>query len=99
MFKRKNTQDNNFNSEQNMVYQQNKKPIYCSEKVSYYEESCTLPETVLGMEAWGSIYYKQLYAALTEGKPMDVTLEQVRRQIMVIEECHKQNPLPKTVEI
>ena len=78
---------------------ENKKPIYCSEKVSYYEESCTLPETVLGMEAWGSIYYKQLYAALTEGKPMDVTLEQVRRQIMVIEECHKQNPLPKTVEI
>ena len=74
-------------------------PIYCSEKVSYYEESCTLPDTVLGMDAWGNKYYKQLYAALTEGTPMEVTLEQVRRQIMIIEECHKQNPLPKKVTL
>ena len=41
----------------------------------------------------------QLYAALTEGKPMEVTLEQVRRQIMIIEESHKQNPLPKKVTL
>ena len=29
------------------------------------------------------------------GKPMEVTLDQVRRQIMIIEECHRQNPFPK----
>ena len=74
-------------------------PIYCSEKVAYYEESCTLPEATLGMDAWGGKYYKQLYAALTDGTPMEVTLEQVRRQIMIIEECHKQNPLPKKVTL
>ena len=26
---------------------------------------------------------------------LEVTLDQVRRQIMVIEECHRQNPFPK----
>ena len=76
-----------------------KLPIYCSEQVNYYEEVCTLPNSSLPMDSWGNKYYKQLYAALTEGTPMDVTLEQVRRQIMIIEECHKQNPLPKKVTL
>jgi predicted dehydrogenase len=37
-------------------------------------------------------YYNMLYKTLTRGVPLEVTLEQVRRQIAVIEECHRQNP-------
>ena len=40
-------------------------------------------------------YYTTVYEHLTEGKPLTVTLRQVRRQIAVIEEAHRQNPLPK----
>ena len=70
-------------------------PVYCSEKLHMYEESYKVPERMTAMHPWGVEYYKQLYAALTEGKPMDVTLEQVRRQIRLIEECHAKNPLNK----
>jgi len=41
--------------------------------------------------------YDNLHAALTRGEPLLVTLPQVRRQIAVLEEAHRQNPLPQTV--
>lgn len=47
------------------------------------------------LTAWGTAYYEQVYDALVNGKPMEVTLDQIRRQIMIIEECHRQNPFPK----
>ena len=71
-----------------------KLPIYCGEKLNWYESTWTAPEAACFPAAWGDIYYTQLYDALTKGKKQDVTVEQVRRQIAVIEECHKQNPLP-----
>ena len=37
-------------------------------------------------------FYSMLYKALTKGKALEITPEQVRRQIAVIEECHRQNP-------
>lgn len=37
-------------------------------------------------------YYDMLYRSLTEGRPLEITVEQVRRQVAVIEECHRQNP-------
>ncbi len=37
-------------------------------------------------------FYDGLYKSLTRGKPLDITLEQIRRQIAVIEEAHRQNP-------
>ena len=40
-------------------------------------------------------FYTHLYATLTEGAPLAITPRQVRRQIAVIEECHRQNPLSK----
>ena len=49
----------------------------------------------VGFDSWGTKYYEQVYDALMNGKPMEVTLDQVRRQIMIIEECHRQNPFPK----
>ena len=53
------------------------------------------PDYALGFDSWGTKYYEQVYDALMNGKPMEVTLDQVRRQIMIIEECHRQNPFPK----
>ena len=72
-------------------------PSYCVEPtpLKFYEETYKIPERHTWMVPWGVEYYKQLYAALTEGKPMDVKLEQVRRQIRLVEECHKMNPLSK----
>jgi hypothetical protein len=36
--------------------------------------------------------YGMLYRTLTEGVPLEVTPQQVRRQIAVIEACQRQNP-------
>jgi hypothetical protein len=33
-----------------------------------------------------------LFKTLTQGRPLEITPEQIRRQIAVIEECHRQNP-------
>lgn len=37
-------------------------------------------------------FYTMLYKTLTEGKPLEVTPEQVRRQVAVFESCREQNP-------
>ena len=44
-------------------------------------------------------YYINIYDAMTKGTPLKVKLSQIRRQIAIIEECHRQNPLPKTVAV
>jgi scyllo-inositol 2-dehydrogenase (NADP+) len=36
-------------------------------------------------------FYDGLYKTLTQGRPLEVTLDQIRRQIAVIEEAHRQN--------
>jgi len=38
-------------------------------------------------------FYRDVYAALREGKPVPITPESVRVQIAVLEECHRQCPL------
>ena len=70
-------------------------PVYCSEKLAYYEEHWTAPEAALGFDHWGARYYENIYEAFTKGAPLEVPLSQVKRQIRVIEECHRQNPFPK----
>ena len=42
--------------------------------------------------------YLDLYEALVNGKKLEVQFDEVRRQIMVIEECHRQNPLSRDFE-
>ncbi len=37
-------------------------------------------------------YYSMLHRTLTSGAPLEVTVQQVRRQIAVIEACRRQNP-------
>ncbi len=67
---------------------------YCREKLPWKEETWNLPEEQSNLfDVIGKRYYRDLYAGFAEGKPMEVTVEQVRRQVAVIEKCHKQNPL------
>jgi scyllo-inositol 2-dehydrogenase (NADP+) len=68
-------------------------PHYCTEDIKIYEEEWEDAGEVYG--TFGNMtgaFYDNLYKALTEGAPLEVTPEQVRRQIAVIEECHRQNP-------
>lgn len=77
-----------------------RKPVYCSEKLNYYTEKWVSPEAVASsFDDWGTKYYINIYDAMTKGTPLKVKLSQIRRQIAIIEECHRQNPLPKTVVI
>ncbi len=67
---------------------------YCSEKLKWHTGQWDLPKSQSGWFAYMAMcFYKNLYDALTIGTPLEVTPEQVRQQIAVIEECHRQNPL------
>ncbi len=65
---------------------------YCTETLVWYEEAWEALPEALEFNCRVAAYYEDLYAAMTEGRPLTVTLAQVRRQIMIIEECHRQNP-------
>ena len=70
-------------------------PRYCGEKLEFYEERWNASDFARGMDSWGVKYYENIYEAFVNGAPLVVPLEQVKRQIRVIEECHRQNPFPK----
>ncbi len=70
-------------------------PAYCGEKLTWYEDSWDAKADENAFVSAVYKYYTTIYEHLTEGKPLTVTLKQVRRQIAVIEEAHRQNPLPK----
>ena len=70
--------------------------VYCSDKLRWYEKTWTVPKSK--SDLFGSMagkFYSHLYKTLTEGAPLVITPQQVRTQIAVIEEAHKQNPLSK----
>ncbi len=74
-------------------------PRYCGEKLGFYEEKFVVPESATGFDHWGSRYYENVYDAYVNGAELIVKLEQVKRQVRIIEECHRQNPLPKFVKV
>lgn len=74
-------------------------PVYCSEKLNFYSEKTELPDFANSFDDWGTKYYCNIYDALTKDAPLVVQLSQIRRQVAIIEECHKQNPLKKTVKV
>lgn len=70
---------------------------YCSEKLAWIERKWILPKNQANLfDVTSKRFYNNLADALNHGKPLTVSLREVRRQIAVIEECHRQNPLPKT---
>ncbi|MBI3946590.1 MAG: Gfo/Idh/MocA family oxidoreductase [Armatimonadetes bacterium] len=71
-------------------------PCYCREELVWHTGSWDAKEA---RDASGGSFtnavasiYHMLYRTLATGAPLEVTPEQVRRQIAVIEECHRQNP-------
>jgi len=67
-------------------------PAYCGEQLPWKEESWDLPPEHADLFITiSSRFYSMLYNTLTEGMPLEVTPEQVRQQIAVTEECHRQH--------
>ena len=70
-------------------------PAYCREDLKLHECVWEAPEDKGGLYQNNTVaFYKMLYGALKEGKPLDITPAQIRQQIAVMAEAHRQNPLP-----
>ncbi len=69
---------------------------WCSEELKWYTGSWDLPkEPDAGLfDMMARSFYRALHASLADGKPLAVQPSEVRRQIAVMEECFRQNPLP-----
>jgi predicted dehydrogenase len=68
-------------------------PLFCEEQITWYEDSWKTDEPPDDSVPVGKLY-ATVYDHLVKGTPLVVTPEQVRQQIWVIEEAHRQNPLP-----
>ena len=78
-------------------------PSYCVEKLIWHEESWTMPETDANtknvFESATAEFYQMIYGVMREGGELAITPRQVRQQIAVLEEAHRQAPLEKTVRV
>ena len=79
---------------------------YPGETLPWVEKSWELDQTTAGKAVGYTLrsyrsgvqwIYDGLHDAIVRGRPLVVTLPQVRRQIAVLEEAHRQNPLPRKV--
>jgi scyllo-inositol 2-dehydrogenase (NADP+) len=71
-------------------------PSYCEECLKWHEYSWDVPSEQADLfSTMTNAFYNMLYKSYTEGLPLEISLEQVRRQIAVIEECHRQNHLSR----
>ncbi|HUW55887.1 MAG TPA: Gfo/Idh/MocA family oxidoreductase [Planctomycetota bacterium] len=69
---------------------------YCKEELPWVEETWTPPPTDLdGFQQNSKAFYDNVHDVLMGKGKLVVTPVQVRRQIAVIEECHRQNRLPR----
>ena len=69
---------------------------YCGENLKWIEKKWIVPKGKADLFNYMSKrFYDRLYETLAEGAPLVITPAQVRRQIAVIEEAHRQNPLSK----
>ncbi|MCR4623003.1 MAG: Gfo/Idh/MocA family oxidoreductase [Clostridiales bacterium] len=66
-------------------------PSYCSEKLEFIEKTIDVETGAFNTAVRD--YYDMIYYALTEGRPMEITPEQVLTQLKVIDKIHAQNPL------
>lgn len=78
-----------------MAHEWSEQRTYNSEKLPWVEESWS---DTSGDELFHQLsrgIYDNVYDVLVNGAEPVVTQDQVRRQIAVLEECHRQNPLKK----
>lgn len=71
-------------------------PAYGSEILPWVEEQWEIPAEQRNSFTYAcNTLYRKLHAAIVKGEPLDITLQQIKQQISVIEECHRQNPLSR----
>jgi len=67
-------------------------PAYCSDVLEWRRDEWNVPERTGLFETMSEAFYSMLYRTLIEGAPLEITPQQVRQQIAVIEEAQRQNP-------
>ncbi len=67
-------------------------PAYCGEKLEWHKEEEELVGT--SFNAAVKAYYDNIYEHLTEGKELIIKPEKIMQQIELMEEVHRQNPMP-----
>ncbi|HOZ48596.1 MAG TPA: Gfo/Idh/MocA family oxidoreductase [Candidatus Hydrogenedentes bacterium] len=68
-------------------------PSYCVDSLTWHQRSWKVPVKKGDLfSAMSGQYYSMVYRTLTTGAALEITPEQVRQQIAVIQECHRQNP-------
>jgi predicted dehydrogenase/sugar phosphate isomerase/epimerase len=68
----------------------NGEPAYCKEKLIWHEESWEAAGT--GDNSTHETFYHMFYNTIAYGLPLEITPQQVRQQIVVMEQSQKQNP-------
>ena len=67
---------------------------WCSEELKWHAGSWDLPKEGPGIyDTMAREFYLALYETIVDGKPLVVQPLEVRQQMAVMEECHRQNPL------
>jgi len=75
------------------IHNEDCSPAYCGETLKWYTRKWKVPPTKKDLfQSTGTSFYKMLYKHILKGESLEITPEQVRQQIAVIEECHRQNP-------
>ncbi len=72
-------------------------PIYCSDDMKKYEEAGEIVGT--GFDVGPDLFYNMVYDAIFNGKTAYISPEKGALAIKIIEECHKQNPLERKIEL
>lgn len=67
-------------------------PAYCSDSLEWIQEEWETPAGDGLFNTMSRAFYSMLHCSLTEGAPLEITPQEVRQQIAVIEECQRQNP-------
>ncbi len=65
---------------------------YCAEELSFYSGKYESSAEGSSFNSRVEKFYLNFYDALAGDAPLEVTLEQVKRQIALFEECYRQNP-------
>lgn len=68
---------------------------YCSEKLDWIEEQWSLTSGLGMFDLICRGFYDNAYDILVNGGDRVITLDQVRRQVGVMEEAHRQNPMAR----
>lgn len=75
------------------------RPAYCQESLKWYEGSWDLPEEQSDIYQYMAMeFYNRFYEAFLNGTQPDISLQAIRLQTAIIEECHRQNPFSRIDE-